>query len=190
MRNLVVLAAEVCLVGIVGGCISAPQGATLLSPQPTPSAPISSVSPISPPASISFEIIAEGSPSIPYRTDEAFCRLFTEPGDAPNLGEIVSRDAGSGLDFDHYIYVAVFGGRKPTTQYYFVTEQVTFDDGLVVLALHLEDDGAPAEEETWPYIVLAIAKTTRIQGNIAFVAKVDGHEVCQMKRHVLPSFTD
>ena len=189
MRNLVVLAAEVCLVGIVGGCISAPQGATLLSPQPTPSAPISSVSPISPPASISFEIIAEGSPSIPYRTDEAFCRVFTEPGDAPNLGEIVSRDAGSGLDFDHYIYVAVFGGRKPTTQYYFVTEQVTFDDGLVVLALQLRDDGLSGEKETWPYTVLAIDKTAQLQGNITFVAIVDGHELCRMQRHVAPSST-
>lgn len=116
-----------------------------------------------------------------YRTDETHCRVFTDPGDVPSLSPLVSSAAGAELDLDHHIYVAVFHGRKPTTQYYFVVEQATFDQGFVVLALQLKDDGAPGEEETWPYIVLAIAETAQIQEGTTLVVKVDGDELCRIE---------
>ena len=167
-----------------------PQSLAFPSLQLTLSSPTPGATAISLPGGVSFEVIAEGSAPILYRTDKAYCTVFTDPKDAPNLSELVSHAAGARLDFDRYVYVAVFHGRKPTTQYYFVAEQGSFDHGLVMLTLQLKDDGSPGELETWPYIVLAIAKTAQLQGNIAFVVKVDGGELCRMEHCVAPPSSD
>jgi hypothetical protein len=94
------------------------------------------------------------------------------------------------LDFDAYVYVAAIHGSKPTTQYYFVVEQVVLDRELVTLALQLKDDGEPAEEETWPYIVLAIAKTAQIQGDVVVAVQVNGEELCRVERSIAPPTGD
>lgn len=182
IRNTaVMMLITICLMTITAGCTSASQTTTLPPPQSTLPTQPPGATIISPPASISFEVIAQDSAPMSYRTDKAYCKVFTDPGDLPSLSPLVSRAAGAKLDLDHYMYVAVFHGRKPTTQYYFVAEQATFDQGLVVLALQLKDDGAPGEEETWPYIVLAIAETAQIQEGTTLVVKVDEDELCWME---------
>lgn len=177
-----------CVMAVTAGCTSPPRPAALSSPQSPPPTPATGAA-ATPPLEIEsapFELIAEDSAPIPYRTDEAHCRLFTDPGDAPDLSALVSRAAAARLDIDRYVYVAVFHGRKPTTQHYLVLEEVAFDRGLVVLALRLNDDGPPGEKETWPYIVVAIARTPQIQGDTTFVVNVDGDELCRMAHRIAP----